>query len=221
MEMELPQSLWTRYDTFMVNYLASGAFTGNLVNNPVSKYITEVLAFAFLVVLSYEIIYWCGIYLSLWEYHAKDIFTEVPIHCAHVFIRLNVAPEDSITTVREYYETKRKNKYLPWNSSTKLYSKAFKLNTFIKYYFEFSPEDFKGSKEPEFGSTIEHLRLKVLDLFQNSDIYAEYHKETPLTKENVLIFNNRLEEIKEVDNLNYLSKVRIETGNAVDCVVIY
>lgn len=133
----------------------------------------------FIGLLSYEIIYWSGIYLNVWEYHAKDVFTEVPIHCAHVNIRLNIINRSSESQLKEYYDIKNKSRYhniLYWKQLNDLSEGLFKLNKFVKYYFEFSPDDFEMNKEPEFGSTVLHLRAKILKLFNESELYRNYEK---------------------------------------------
>lgn len=89
-------------DEYITKTLQSNSFTENLIGTPTSKFITEFLIITFVILMSYEVIYWSGIYLSLWEYHAKDIFTEVPVHCAHVYIRLNVVSKSKLEKTKEY-----------------------------------------------------------------------------------------------------------------------
>ena len=95
-----------QYDQLLTSYLQSNSFTSNLLATPISKLITEFLIIVFIVLFSYETIYWSGIYLKLWDYHAKDIFTEVPIHCSHVYIRLNFVDSENIELLDQYYQLK-------------------------------------------------------------------------------------------------------------------
>lgn len=210
-----------KFDQYLTHQLQQHSFTANLLIHPTSKFITEILIIIVVILLSYETIYWSGIYLGLWEYHAKDIFTEVPIHCAHVSVRVNIIDQENKLKLHDYYQLKQSSKYNPliWNRLNQLGQEIFKLKKFVKYYYEFSPEDFEMNEEPEFGSTIEHLRNKTLNLFRESELYKEYHCHD-LTIANVLVFNNRDEEVKESENMNYLSKCNIETGNVIDCVVV-
>ena len=55
-------------------------------------------------------------------------------------------------------------------------SRSFQIAKFIKYYFEFSPEDFEMNEEPEFGSTIIHLRGRVLNLINDSEYLRQFNQ---------------------------------------------
>lgn len=207
---------YSRFDTWFVDTLLQLGFTANLVQIPLSKLISEILVITFIVVFTYETIYWLGIYLGLWEYHAKDIFTEVPVHCAHVYIRLNVVDTKNARVVDEYYNIKRTTfSVLSWTTLNQMASDIFHFPKFVKYHFEFSPEDFEGNPEPEYGSTVSHLRAKVLSLFETSDVYGSLRT----GKERVRVFNNRNEEVTSDNDASYLSKVGIETGNVIDVLI--
>ena len=213
---------WDPIEKPLTEFLESYSFTSNLILTPTSKFITESLIVLFFIVLSYETIYWSGIYLNLWEYHAKDIFTEIPIHCAHVYFRLNVISSEDLYQLARYYTLKQHSKFniLKWNELNQLGSSLFKLKKFIRYHFEFSPEDFEMNDNPEFGSTITHLRSKILQLFENSRIYREFH-DKEYSERDVLIFNKHDEEVDRKEDSNYLNKCNIETGNVIDCIIIY
>lgn len=220
--MVLLIELLYRFDTYLTSRLEANSFTSNLLITPTSKFITEILVLTFIGLLSYEIIYWSGIYLNLWEYHAKDVFTEVPIHCAHVNIRLNIIDRTNEVRLKEYYDIKNKSRYhnlLYWKQLSDLNANLFRLNKFVKYYFEFSPDDFEMNKEPEFGSTILHLRNKILKLFNESELYRDYERDDVVPND-VKIFNNQYKEVLIGENENYLSKCNIETGNTIDAIVV-
>lgn len=220
--MVLLIELLYRFDTYLTSRLEANSFTSNLLITPTSKFITEILVLTFIGLLSYEIIYWSGIYLNLWEYHAKDVFTEVPIHCAHVNIRLNIIDRTNEVRLKEYYDIKNKSRYhnlLYWKQLSDLNANLFGLNKFVKYYFEFSPDDFEMNKEPEFGSTILHLRNKILKLFNESELYRDYERDDVVPND-VKIFNNQYKEVLIGENENYLSKCNIETGNTIDAIVV-
>ncbi|KAI5955028.1 hypothetical protein KGF54_001589 [Candida jiufengensis] len=212
-----------KFDKYLVTQLQSNTFTSNLLITPTSKFITEFLIIVFFGLLSYEIIYWSGIYLRLWEYHAKDIFKEIPIHCAHINIKLNLIKSDKLDKLKKHYDEKTKINYqtnfinlLKQNNNN---NDLFELKNFIKYYFEFSPDDFEMNKEPEFGSTIKHLREKILRLFKESDLFNEYDH-PKITIDDVKIYNNLNQEVPKQENENYLSKCNIETGNVIDVIII-
>lgn len=205
-------------DAKLTSWLNSNEFTANLIVTPTSKLISELLVIIFILVLNYEIIYWSGIYLGLWQYHARHIFTEVPIHCAHVYVRINLIDQANHQQLLTYYNLKNQYKYniLNWSKLNAMASELFHLNQFVKYHLEFSPEDFESSDDPEFGSTIDNLRERILNLFNESVLYAKYHDDK-LSKENVVIFNNKDQIV--TDYSNYLSKCNIETGNVIDCII--
>ncbi|RCK62540.1 hypothetical protein Cantr_09426 [Candida viswanathii] len=218
--MSTPIELLYKYEKLLTEYLQSNSFTANLLITPVSKFITESLVIVFVLLLSYEIIYWSGIYLKLWDYHAKDIFGEVPIHCSHVYVRLNIIDSGNVDRLNNYYHLKStRNNFYNWKKINELSKDIFKLNKYIKYYFEFSPEDFEMNDEPEFGSTIEHLRNKILLLVRDSDYLNQFsHKD--LSIDDVKVYNNRYQEVEALENNNYLSKCHIETGNTIDVVIV-
>lgn len=209
------------FDDWFMAMMRSHWFLSDLIQNPISRVISESLFVTFIVLFTYETIYWSGIYLDLWEYHAKDIFTEVPIHCAHVYVRVNIADKENLPAVREYYELRQRSTYnvLNWKKLNELGLLMFKLRQFVKYHFEFSPEDFEGNPEPEFGSNIEHLRQKVLTTFFASPLYSRFESKK-LTKDDVLIYNNKSAEVGSENDKTYLSKIHIETGNVIDAIVL-
>lgn len=213
-----------RFDDCFTEIMSSHWFTNDLIQNPVSRIISESLFITFVVLLTYESIYWSGICLGLWEYHAKDIFTEVPVHCAHIYVRVNFARTPDLEKVRHYYQLKHNSTYniLNWKLLNELGLKLFGLQKFVKYHFEFSPEDFENNPHPEFGSTVEHLRRKILDTIHESSIYDNFKKDNKeFSKESVFLLNNRTEEVGPAHDKEYLSKIHIETGNVIDAILLY
>lgn len=218
--MDLANNAWhhvLRLDSYFADVMAQHWFTNDLIHNPVSRIISEILFVTFVFLLAFESLYWSGIYLGLWEYHAKDIFTEVPVHCAHVYVRVNVATE--VEKVRLYYQWKQNSTYniWSWKRLNELGAETFGLAKFVKYHFEFSPEDFENNPQPEFGSTVEHLRQKILATFVASAL-ANFKK--AVTSDDVMVFNSRNAEVGENENKTYLSKIHIETGNVVDAIIV-
>lgn len=221
--LDLAWAYWRRFDTHFVSAMSNHWFTQDLIQNPISRLISESFFILFVLLLTYETIYWSGISLGLWEYHAKDIFTEVPVHCAHVYIRVNFAKRSDIDSVRQYYQLKHNSAYniLNWKHLNDLGEQTFGLGQFVKYHFEFSPEDFEGNPEPEFGSTIEHLRKRILDTVHESTIYSDFKRGKSFTPESVFLTNNKSTEVGKDHDKTYLSKIDIETGNVIDAIVLY
>lgn len=209
-------------DSSFVEMLNQHEFSQVLVHNAVSKYITEALFLIVSFIICYETLYWSGIYLGLWDYHAKDIFKEVPIHCAHVYVKINFAKRETRAKVRDLYDIKCKNRYnvLEWRAPKEPESRLFLLKDFVKYHFEFSPEDFEENPEPEYGSTVEHLRKRVLSTINSTSVYDKYLENAQLDPSNVLVFTSKHMEVTEDDDKKYLSKANIETGNLIECVVL-
>lgn len=218
--------LWAhaqRFDAQFTAAMARHSFTNDLIHNPVSRTITETLFVAFVVLLTYETLYWSGIYLGLWEYHAKEIFKEVPVHCAHVYVRINLARKADAAKVRQYYLIKQESSYniMNWKKLDALGQELFLLKQFVKYHFEFSPEDFENNPDPELGSTIEHLRQRILHTFNESAIRSKVHPgKDDLTVGDVLVFNNKSKEVGPAEDKTYLSKIHIETGNVIDSIIL-
>lgn len=213
---------WTYVDQSFTLRMERYPFTASFVQNPISKYISEALCLTFVLIVSYETLYWSGIKLGLWTWHAKDIFPDVPVHCAHVYVRINLAEAKKADDVREYYRLKRESplKILQW-TSLHLLRDVFELENFVTYHFEFSPEDFEHNPEPEWGSTVAHLREKTLNTFLASPIHTKHYSgKQDLLPENVLVFNNKCREVTHAEDKAYLSKTSIETGNYIDCVVL-
>lgn len=215
-------SAYARFDNWAVSVLSEYPFTANLITTRVSRLISEGLFVSFVLLFSYELIYWSGIYLGLWEYHAKDIFKEVPVHCAHIYVRINIIDEADYPQLKKYYDLKLSSTFhaFNWKKLNLIADNIFKLKKFVKYHFEFSPDDFEKNPEPEWGSTVEHLRHKILSLVNSSNFYNDYIEDKELSKDNVLVFNNRNEEVTKQHNDEYLSKVFIETGNVIDCTIV-
>ncbi|CAH2355286.1 hypothetical protein CLIB1423_24S00254 [[Candida] railenensis] len=208
------------FDARLSDYLHSHPFTSSLIQSPASKVITYLLIISFIILISYETIYWSGIYLGLWEYHAKDIFTEVPIHCAHVYIRVTKISDkeelDQINTFFSYHS----NSFLHKNVWNRFISSPIKDATTITYNFEFSPEDFEMNENPEFGSTVEHLKTKILNTYLDSRLANGSAKSgKKLTKDNVLIYNHNFQLLDSTFDNEYLSKCNVETGNLINSYI--
>lgn len=209
-------------DIWFVDRLSQHEFSRVLVQTAVSKCVTEVLFLIVSFIICYETLYWSGIYLGAWQYHARDIFKEVPIHCAHVYVRVNLSKRADADKVRELYLIKKKNRYnvLKWTAPKDSEHELFLLKDCVKYHFEFSPEDFEMNPEPEYGSTVEHLRNRIVSTITSSPVYEKYLGNAQLEPTHVLVYSCKYEEVVKENDKWYLSKIGIETGNLIDCVVL-
>lgn len=208
-----------RLDNEFTLFLRQYSFTANLISTTVSEIITKFLFVCLFGLILYETIYWSGIKVGIWEYHANDIFKEIPVHCAHLYCRVNVVRSKDLDKLNEYYRLKHtSNALISWTRETKLLLEIFALPKFVKYHFEFSPEDFEMNKDPEWGSTVLHLREKIAALFSELDVYKQFHDNKPKPHD-VLIYDTRYSPVGKTLDGQYLSKVGIETGNVIDTVV--
>lgn len=210
-----------RTEEALVKHLEGGTWSRYLVQNLSSRLITDVLFVLFVLVASYQSFYWSGIYLGLWEYHAKDIFPPAPVHCAHVYVRINLTKRELREALTYYYDLARRSKFNPFALS-RIRSKEknlFVWRTFIRYHFEFGPEDFEGNACKELGSTILHLKETILKTFTSSKFYSNFQSKKFSAKDLVL-FNNKKEEVNSNEDLNYLCESSIETGNVIDCIIL-
>lgn len=198
-----------QFDEWFVSVFSENWYTSSLICTQTGKLITEIFAVLFVVTLSYETIYWSGIYLGLWEWHAKDIFPEVPVHCAHVYIRVNISRD--LAKVRELYHLKRTS--YNWLQIRAKEKEILQMPRYIKYHFEFSPEDFVNSEDPDWGCYVDHLRARLCT-FINQSTYYDFS----VAPEDIFLVNNEYAEV--TNEKEYLSKCGIETGNVIDCVLI-
>lgn len=216
--------MWTgleRAEGALVKHLKGGTWSQYLVQNWPSRLITDIFFVLFVLVASYQLFYWSGIYLGLWEYHAKDIFPPVPVHCAHVYVRINLAKRELREALNNYYVFVRKSKFNPFAVSRIKSTERtlFLWRTFIRYHFEFGPEDFEGNESSELGSTILHLKETILKTFTTSKFYSDFQSKK-FSLNDLVLFNNKKEELNRNADLNYLCQCNIETGNVIDCIIL-
>lgn len=202
-------SLLNDFDKWFVNHFERTWYTSKLIATPHSKNMTEIFTVLFVLVISYETLYWSGIYLGLWEYHAKEIFTEVPVHCAHVYVRVATISKENKDRLAAYY-TLRKSTFGAL-AARKLAKEIF-TSQFVRYHFEFSPEDFESVDDPDFGCSIGHFRQRLAVFLVGSvfNLLAD--------PQDIVIMNNRLDEVTK--DAEYMVRCGIETGNVIDCVVV-
>ena len=128
-----------------------------------------------------------------------------------------------VEKARLYYDLKRGSPYniLNWKKLNEKGNEIFGLNQFVKYHFEFSPEDFENNPDPELGSTIEHLREKILTL--SSVLQYRQNSTQMLRKFHQKMFwfsTIRFKKWSKRTTKMYLSKIHIETGNVIDSIIL-
>lgn len=192
--------------------LSSLALTAPLVQSTASKYITYTLIVAFVVVLLYETLYWSGIYLGLWEYHAREIFKEVPVHCAHIYVRLgSLDSEANLQELQTHFASRSYIHKHWWNR----FVAPPTPTTTITYHFEFGPEDFEKNESPELGLTVGQLLSKILSTYKDSPL-----RQTTKNFSQVVIFNHNYELLDSTCDEQYLGQSHIETGDLINCYIL-
>lgn len=216
--LELLSNFAHRLDNYLVGLISHSEYGSHLMSSQLGRKITEVLFLTFIAVLSYETIYHTGIYLNFWEHHAKHIFKEIPVHCAHVYVDVNFVSAESMREARATQNPKSQSDHL---LKTLHKASAFRFPKMVRYHLEFSPEDFENNADPDLGSTIGHLREKVLSIAKGSESFAsEIDSIDDLTSQSVYVFNRKSNEVLFEKNNDYLVHCNIETGNKISCVIV-
>lgn len=103
--------LWQ--EKYIVSLLLKTEFTRHLVQHTPSKVVTLILVYIGIFLAIYEIILNTGVHFGAWTHPADEVFAEIPVHCAHVYVSIQVIVDDN-----------------------KL------LKNPIVYHFEFSPDEY-------------------------------------------------------------------------------
>ncbi|ODQ79417.1 hypothetical protein BABINDRAFT_8356 [Babjeviella inositovora NRRL Y-12698] len=206
----LTQYFW-KFDALVTAQFSRNAILSAHTDTFTGKYITLVVLTTFTVVLVYQTIYSIGLRLDWWEYHAKEIFRELPVHCAHLYVDVNVVQTPSDKGLQLALLSK--------NTKTPQYKAICAFPRPIRYNIEFGPEDFdlKHNDDPEFGygSKLDHLRGKILLLIKGISV-KEGHLESleRASASSVRVFKNGKEFSVDQDG-EYLCILGIETGNRI------
>lgn len=137
-----------------------------------------------------------SIQLNLMEAPGKEFFIDTPVHCAHVYIRLNIcsnAPENN------YYSKQLQ----------------FVLKKPLVYNLEFGPMDY-DPKNPDLGTTLQFTKEKTLTLFQNSVFYQKHPNLNEMTTKDLHFYHHKKELKNETE---FLCLLGVETGHKVDCFI--
>ncbi|GMM37321.1 hypothetical protein DASC09_046460 [Saccharomycopsis crataegensis] len=104
-------------------------------------WITKLFIVILVVLIIYETILTIGIKLNWWKDPVLQFFQEKPVHCAHVYVNVNLLENDSID-----FKSPDQNKCL--------------LEKPLTYHIEFGPDDY-DYEDPELGSTVGFLIDKM------------------------------------------------------------
>lgn len=183
---------------YIVKPLTKYEFTSHLVAYPQSRFVTIGLVYLGLLLAIYELGLNLGVMLGLWRNPAHEVFKEIPVHCAHVYVSINMIKEEDAKI------KSGKPKYL--------------LKYPIVYHFEFSPEEYAHE---EYGTDLKFLKSKVHEWFTSSEVFL--HNKDAIKKDLSLEdfkFYNKKRKLLVGDD-EYLCDLGIDTGETIFCVIHY
>lgn len=187
---------------YIISPLSKAEFTSHLVAYPQSRFVTITLIYLGIFLAVYEIGLNVGVALGLWKNPAHEVFKEIPVHCAHVYVSINMIKRES----SKLASTKQREK------------PNYLLKYPIIYHFEFSPEEYAHE---EYGTDLKFLKSKVLDWFTTSEVYYHNKKEIkePIKRDDLKFYNKKREPLVGEDE--YLCDLDIGTGETIFCVIHY
>lgn len=179
--------------------LSKTEFTSHLIASSSSRFVTALLIYLAILLTIYEIVLHTGVALGLWKNPADEVFKEIPVHCAHVYVSINLVKKG---------ETETGDDGKP----------QLLLKYPIVYHFEFSPEEYAHE---EYGTDLKFIKGKVLEWFSTSEVY-HHHKDKitePVTIEDLTFFGKKGKEL--VGDDEYLCDLDVGTGDTIFCVIKY
>lgn len=187
---------------YILSPLSKTEFTSHLIESSSSRFITALLIYGGILLAIYESILHTGVALNLWSNPADEVFQEIPVHCAHVYVSINLLKEND-DDVEEKEQKPKRAKYL--------------LKYPIVYHFEFSPEEYA---DEEFGTDLKFIKNKVYDWFQTSEVYHHHKKDVGEVSKNDLSFYTKKGKLLKGDD-ECLCHLGVDTGDTIYCVVRY
>lgn len=184
---------------YVLHPLTKTEFTAHLIQSTASRIITAGLIYMGILLAIYEIGLHTGVALGLWNNPAYEVFKEIPVHCAHVYVSINMLKQDE-----EIEEKDNSSRYL--------------LKYPVVYHFEFSPEEYAHE---EFGTDLKFIKSKVHQWFSTSELYHHHKDEIkePITINDLTFYNKNRKILKGDDE--YLCDLDIGTGDTIFCVIRY
>jgi hypothetical protein len=184
---------------YIFRVLSKTEFTSHLIASSSSRLVTAFLIYLGILLAVYETILHSGVALGLWKNPADEVFKEIPVHCAHVYVSINLVKKNEEET-----DDKGKPKFL--------------LKYPIVYHFEFSPEEYAHE---EYGTDLKFIKSKVHDWFSTSEVYHHHKKEIkePVTVDDLTFFSKKGKELQGDDE--YLCDLDVGTGDTIFCVIEY
>lgn len=186
---------------YILSPLLKTEFTSQLVQSPSSRFITVLLVYLGILLGIYELVLHTGVSLGLWKNPADEVFKEIPVHCAHVYVSINLLSKNDNA---DGAENQDEPNYL--------------LKYPIVYHFEFSPEEYAHE---DYGTDLKFIKNKVHSWFSTSEVY--HHNKAlingPITVDD-LRFYSKNRKLLEGDD-EYLCDLDVGTGDTIFCIIRY
>lgn len=168
------------------------------------RWITVAVLAVLVALVSHHVVFDIGVRYGWWRDRSKEIFRDLPVHCAHLDVNVVVERTASAGDPAP-----------PQADPTGSLA--------VRFHIEFGPDDFdlKHNDDPEFGygSKLNHLRAKILSLARDSSLGKRDPALHTLSEKNVRVFREEVE-LMEADNETYLCLLGIETGSTITGVVV-
>lgn len=158
--------------------------------------ITKVFVVIALLIVLYESVLSLGIRFKWWSDPTDKLFVKKPVHCAHVYVKVNFVKG-----------TPKDVSYDSFLQKEKLLKKPY------KFHLEFGPDDYDYS-DPELGCTVGFLIRKLNKLADESAVMKDGLKRQG---DGYLFSRGKLRNAGWDDAM---CLQQIETGNVVDFFVV-
>lgn len=188
---------------YILSPLSKTEFTSHLIESSSSRCVTALLIYGGLLLGLYEIVLHTGVALNLWRNPADEVFKEIPVHCAHVYVSINLLKEIDDEKKEKEGEEAEKPRYL--------------LKYPIVYHFEFSPDEYAHE---EYGTDLKFIRGKVHEWFLTSEVYHHHKREIQDVQAKDLDFHDKKGKLLQGEE-QYLCHLGVDTGDTIYCVIRY
>ncbi|KAG0681229.1 hypothetical protein C6P42_004313 [Pichia californica] len=200
-------------NTYILSPLSKTEFTSNLIQSSASRFVTALLIYGGIFLAIYETILHFGVAMNWWKNPADEVFKEIPVHCAHVYVSINLLKDGSDDEESEGNEKDDKKEDKKENNEKTKYLLKYP----IVYHFEFSPDEYAHE---EYGTDLKFLKGKVHNWFESSEVYYHHKKDIGEISTQDLSFYNKKGKLIRGDD-EYLCDLGVDTGDTIYCVIHY
>lgn len=190
---------------YILNPLTKTEFTSHLIASKPSRFITCLLIYLGILLAIYETILHLGVALNLWKNPADEVFKEIPVHCAHVYVSINLLSKEKVDEETD-------------DEKVRADKRDYLLKYPIVYHFEFSPEEYAHE---EYGTDLKFIKGKVHNWFTTSEVYHhnKKHIQNPVTVDDLSFYSKKGKKL--VGDDEYLCDLDVGTGDTIFCIIKY